>query len=287
VRARADGPRGAGRMAFARTRFAPPLVVLLTLLLGACINEEREQIIGDSIAQQINAQVPLVRDPLVNEYVTELGALMVQQSARPHVRYTFYVVDAEGMNAFALPGGHVYVNRGLIQRTRNVSELAGILAHEIAHVSARHGAKNLQRHMRTGSMAAMMYQLILGREPLLDHDALNLGRELWRAQHSRRDEAEADRLAVRYMIGSGVDPHGMLTMFDLLMEEERSTEDEVAIQWFATHPPTQARIDATRTHIRKKLPDPAPELATNVKSYQLFLHRLQALPPSTIRFLHP
>jgi predicted Zn-dependent protease len=89
------------------------------------------------------------------------------------------------------------------------------------------------------------------------------------------------------MIGSGVDPHGMLTMFDLLMEEERSTEDEVAIQWFATHPPTQARIDATRTHIRKKLPDPAPELATNVKSYQLFLHRLQALPPSTIRFLHP
>jgi beta-barrel assembly-enhancing protease len=263
------------------------VVPVLALLLGACINEEREQLIGDAIAGQINAQVPMVQDPAVNRYVSELGQLLAQHSERPHVTYTFYVVDADGMNAFALPGGHVYVNRGLIERTRNVAELAGILAHEIAHVGARHGAKNLQRHMRTSSMAGMMWQLILGREPLVDHDVIHLPREIWRAKHSRRDEAEADRMAVRYMLKAGVDPKGMLTMFDLLLEEESATEDAVSIQWFATHPPTENRIAATRKYIGKVMPEPRPQLAVNVASYPLFLNRLRTLPPPMLQFFHP
>jgi beta-barrel assembly-enhancing protease len=277
----------ARRPSAAGSRLGRWLVPALALLLGACVNEEREQAIGDTIAAQINAQVPLVEDPAVNLYVNELGQLLAQHSRRPHVPYRFYVVDADGMNAFALPGGHVYVNRGLIERTRNVSELAGILAHEIAHVSARHGAKNLQRHMRTSSMAGMMWQLILGREPIVDHDAIHVGREIWRAQHSRRDEREADRQAVRYMVAAGVDPKGMLTMFDLLLEEEDRTQDAVSIQWFATHPPTEKRIEATRQHIGKVLPDPSPKLAKNVSSYPLFLERLQRLPPPPLKFFHP
>jgi beta-barrel assembly-enhancing protease len=288
VRGRRDAlDPGAGRPSAARARSGRWLVPVLALLLSACVNEEREQAIGDAIAAQINAQVPLVQDPAVNLYVNELGNLLAQHSARPEASYTFYVVDADGMNAFALPGGHIYVNRGLIARTRNVAELSGILAHEIGHVAARHGAKNLQRHMRTSSVASMMYQLILGREPLLDQDALHVGRDLWRAQHSRRDEGEADRLAVKYMIAAGVDPQGMLSMFDLLLEEERDSDNSVTIQWFATHPPTEKRIKATHKHIQRLVPEAGAELAKDVESYPVFLERLRMLPPPAIRFVHP
>ena len=182
------------------------------------------------------------------------------------------------MNAFALPGGHVYVNRGLIERTSNVSEMAGILAHEIGHVAARHGAQNLQRQMRTRSMARTMYQLILGREPLLDQEALDLGGALWAARHSRADEIEADQLAVRYLVRTGVDPRGMLSLFSTLYAEEQQIPGTEQVGWFSTHPGTAARMQATRRQIRA-LPEPSAPLATDNDSYAAFLRRLTALPP--------
>lgn len=270
-----------GRLA-GRPLGAGLLACLVALPLAGCINENREIAIGEQIASQVNSQVPLVRDVPLALYVNDLGRLIARRSARPELQYHFYIVNTPGINAFALPGGHIYVNRGLIERTGNVSELAGILAHEIGHVAARHGAENLQRHMRTRSVAAVMYQLVLDREPLLDQEALRLGGELWASSHSRADEAEADRLAVNYLVATGVDPRGMLSLFSALLEEEAQDPQAMAAadSWFSTHPATAARMNATRGHIREVMATPLErELARNNESYAAFLRRLSALPP--------
>ena len=284
MNARTGGTGARRRRAAARALLAAGALPLLS----GCISEAREKALGDQIAANINVQVPLVQDAPLNLYVGDLGRMIARHSERPDLEYHFYIVDNDGVNAFALPGGHVYVNRGLIERTRNVSELAGVLAHEIGHVAARHGAENLQRHMRTSSMSSLLYQIILGREPILDQQALSLGTHLWSAAHSRADEVEADQLAVRYLIDTGVDPRGMLTLFSSLLEEEERLPHGTASEWFSTHPNTERRLEETRKRILTLLPETkvaeAAALAVNNASYPQFLARLHALPPPPTLF---
>jgi beta-barrel assembly-enhancing protease len=248
------------------------------LACAACIGEERELEIGAYMAGQINAQLPLVMDPLVNAHVSELGRTIAAHSERPHLVYSFYIVDTPTLNAFALPGGHIYLHRGLLERTRSHDELAGILAHEIAHVSSRHGVQNLQRQLRTRSMAATMYHLILNRRPLLDQEALDLGGALWHASHSRRAEVEADRMAVRYMVRSGHDPRGMLSLFGTLTDAERH-EGAPPVSWFSTHPGTERRMEVTREAIREKAPRTrARGRDADGRAHGALLARLDELP---------
>jgi predicted Zn-dependent protease len=278
--------RGArARAAGAGRRMARGLALLaLVPALAGCVSERQEQRLGDRVAAQVNATVPLVHDGPLVKYVNDLGRLIARHSDRPTVPYRFYIVDTDQVNAFALPGGYVYVNRGLIERTRNASELSAILAHEIGHVAARHGARNLQRELRTSSLVGILYQMILGREPaILDQDALNLGGALWAASNSRADEAEADRLAVKYLIRTGVDPRGMLALMRRLLAEERAhPEPGNQVAWFSTHPTTESRVAAAEAEIRADLPSPPPPLARNNTSFPSFLKRLEALPPPPI-----
>ena len=273
------GRRGGVRAFAARARRMTMVAALLPLLAG-CVSEKQEQVLGDQIAAQINSRVPLVHDAPLNLYVNDLGRMIARHSARPDVPYRFYIVDTEGVNAFALPGGHIYVNRGLIERTENVSELAGVLAHEIGHVAARHGAKTLQRQLRTRSMSGFLYKVILDREPILDQEALDIGGEVWSAAHSRNDEQEADRLAVGYLIDSGVDPHGMLSLFNGFVKEEAAMPQGTVKQWFSSHPATVQRLKITSKEIGEKLPAVKKHLATQVPSYEDFLRRLHELPPA-------
>lgn len=277
--------RGTGRPRAGRpVRVAAALAA--ALVLGGCVDESREVAIGNQVASQLNAQLPLVQDVPLNLYINDLGRLIARHGGRPDLSYHFYIVDTPALNAFALPGGHVYVNRGLIERTRNASELAGILAHEIGHVAARHGAENLQRQMRTRSMARVMYQLVLGREPLLNQEAIELGGAIWQARHSRADEVEADQLAVGYLVGAGVDPRGMLSLFSTLWEEEQRVPGTAAVSWFSTHPGTDQRMAATRAQIRGLALAGKP-LASNNDSYAAFLRRLSRQPPAPGLVLPP
>jgi predicted Zn-dependent protease len=244
------------------------------------VSEAREKELGSQIAANLNARVPLVQDVPLSLYVNDLGQLIARHSERPDLRYHFYIVDNEAVNAFALPGGYVYVDRGLIERTHNVSELAGVLAHEIAHVALRHGAKNLQRQMRTSSMSNLLYRTILGRGPLLDQQALQMGNQLWSAAHSRADEAAADHEAVKYLIATGIDPNGMVRLFEGLMTEEREDPHRSDLEWFSSHPNTASRLQATETTIAQAMPHPVPRLASDNASYPLFLARMQMLPPA-------
>lgn len=278
--------RAGGRTRFARAAAAAALPLAL---LAGCVSEETEQKLGDEVAAQVNATLPLVRDPALNLYVNQLGRLLARNSDRPDVPYRFYIVNSPAVNAFALPGGHIYVNRGLIERTDNVSELSAVLAHEVGHVAARHGARTLERQLRTGSMSSILYRVILGGEPeILDQTALQIGPALWTASHSRRAELEADRLAVGYLVQSGVDPRGIISFLTGLLRDETGSARE-APEWFSTHPMTEDRIARTRRDIRRELPEAPPRLAKDIASYPAFLERVRALPPSpmALPFPHP
>lgn len=255
------------------------LVLLLWAVVSGCVSQEREQEIGDMMSAEINAQLPLLDDPLLQAYIDRLGERMAAVSARPELDYHFYIINTEMVNAFALPGGHIYLTRGLIERTRSGPELAGVLAHEVGHVAARHGVQKLERHLRTGSLMSLLYRLVLGREPeLLRQNSLELAGVLWNASHSRADEEEADRLAVEYMVEAGVDPSGVVTLLEALLAEERG-QTGLASNWFSTHPMTEDRIRVAREEIAEELTDASSQIQLRLSSYPAFLRRVESLPP--------
>lgn len=231
------------------------------------------------MAAEINTQLPLLADPLLHAYVNHVGRTLAEVSDRPGLDYHFYIINTDLVNAFALPGGHIYVTRGLIDRTSSGPELAGVLAHEIGHVAARHGVQKLERHLRTGSLVSLMYQLFLGGEPeLLRRNSLRLAGVLWNASHSREDEEEADRLAVEYLVKSGVDPNGVVTLLESLLEEEEEDTSRLAT-WFSSHPMTHERIRIAQEEIREELGSTSPQTALELPSYSAFLRRIESLPP--------
>jgi beta-barrel assembly-enhancing protease len=264
-------------------------IVLAATLAGltACVSDEQEQRLGDAIATDINRQIPLVRDPTVLLYLNQLGLRIAQNSERPDVPYRFYVINSAVVNAFALPGGHIYVTRGLIMRTENAAELSAVLAHEIGHVAARHGAQALERELRTGSVISMMWELFFRREPaLLDQRALQIGGRVWFATHSRRAEREADRLAVQYLIRTGLNPEGMLSMLRSLLEEESAEPGVNTVEWFSTHPTTEERLDLLSRKVERLGPEIPPDLEEDLDGYSGFLRRVGMLPPPVDLF-HP
>ncbi|MEX2583663.1 MAG: M48 family metallopeptidase, partial [Gemmatimonadota bacterium] len=230
---------------------------------------------------EINPHLPLVREPLLNAYVQAVGEKLVEVSERPELDYRFYIINTEVVNAFALPGGHVYLTRGLIQRTESGEEFAGVLAHEIGHVAARHGVDKLQRELRTGSLVNVLYNTILGGEPeLLRENSLQLTNILWSARHSRRDEREADRLAVRYLLRAGAEPDAVVSLLESLLVEER--EDSVGPAqletWFSTHPLTAERIADAEGYIENVADDEEQRTDMDLTAFGAFKSLIERLP---------
>lgn len=235
---------------------------------------------GDIMAAEINSQLPLLDDPVVQSYIDRMGAALASVSERPRLRYRFYVIDSGMVNAFALPGGHIYLTRGLLEKTENAAELAGVVAHEVGHVAARHGVQKLERQLRTGSLMSMLYQMMLGGEPeLLRRSSVELAGALWNASNSREDEEEADRLAVEYLLKAGVDPSGVVTLLETLMDDEVGNMGVIS-GWFSTHPMTASRIEVARKEIEEESDRTTPEIEMRLTSYSSFLRRIEALPPS-------
>lgn len=277
---------GSRRPERANSRLLRLLSLLLTMLLvSACVSEEREQEMGDLMAVDINAQVPLVQDPVINGFISNLGNVLAKASDRPELDYHFYVINVPIVNAFALPGGHIYLTRGLIEQTGSGTELAAALAHEIGHVAERHGVHKMERELRTGSVVGMLYNLILGGEPeILQQDALELGGALWSARHSRKAEVQADERAIEYLQRVGIDPQAMVDLLEKLHEVERRDSSVVA-GWFASHPMTTERIaQASReiddTEGKVPIADEVPLalLPEFLDRYPIFLDRLANTP---------
>ncbi|MBI5167093.1 MAG: M48 family metalloprotease [candidate division NC10 bacterium] len=200
---------------------------------------------GRQIAREVERKYPMYRDPGVVEYISELGGRLAQISDRRDVRYRFQVVDSKEVNAFALPGGYIYVNKGLILASDNEAELAGVIGHEIGHVVGRHGAARLSMMYGYDLLATVL----LGPNPAfwkaLVADLFGTAGLL---AYSRADESEADELGVRYLYRSGYDPGAMIAFFQKLLALQKR-EPDLLEKSFSSHPPTSERIAKVRGDI--------------------------------------
>ncbi len=252
--------------------------------VAACgIGTQQEIEMGQQYAAEINRQLPIVDDPVIHRYINELGTRIQRQPGNRDIPYTFYVVNINEVNAFAVPGGFIYLNRGLIERTENMSELAGVLGHEIGHVEARHSVQMLER-MQAAQAGVAIASVLLGAQPEgLTGLAVDVGATAYFAHHSREAENEADAIAVRLLPGAGIDPGGIVTFFRKLMDEQQRAPSRVE-QWFATHPLTEDRIVNTRDMIRALPPERVANLQVTSQEYRNFRNRVTQLPPPPAQF---
>lgn len=198
--------------------------------------------IGQQSAAQIERQLPLVRSQSVNSYVSHIGERLVASAPGPRFDYRFRVVDASDINAFALPGGFIYVNRGTIAAAHNEGELAGVLAHEIAHDALRHGTHNASRAYLTQAGVGILGGLLGGRVGPNTAQIINiaggLGLNTLFLRYSRASESEADILGAQIMARAGYDPRDMADFFRTI----QSTDRRQTVQWLSDHPNPSSRV---------------------------------------------
>jgi predicted Zn-dependent protease len=258
---------------------APPLL-LLFVLLGACaVSQQREVEIGQDYSRQIDAQVQLVQDPEVNRYISVLGDSLARIADSRNLDWQFKIVNSAEVNAFALPGGFIYVNRGLIERAGNLSQVAGVLGHEIGHVTQRHSMQQMQK--ATGANVGLIGLCIVVPSACRNQASslgIQLGAGALFAGFSRADESEADAVAVEYLVRAGIDPRGVPNMFRALLEE-RERRPAALEGWFATHPLEEARIRNTEALIAAYDSSVLRSLTSDSPRFQEFKRRVAALPP--------
>ncbi len=236
---------------------------------------EKEIAIGKQLAQEVERSAKLVDDPVVVEFVNRVGQNLVRNSDAK-VPFTIKVIDSDEINAFALPGGFFYVNSGLVLRADEESELAGVMAHEIAHVTARHGTKNATKGELT--QLAMIPLILLGPGGWAGYgiyQGLNFFIPLGYLKFSRDAEREADFLGLQYMYKAGYDPNAYVTFFEKVQAEERRRPGSIP-KVFSTHPPTPERIQNTQKEIATILPVREQYIVTT-SEFDLVKARLRAL----------
>lgn len=247
--------------------------------LGGPISTEQEVQLGTDYARQINQQLPMVTDASARNYINQLGNQLAAVADQRGIRYTFQIVNSAQINAFAVPGGYIYVNRGAIERANNVSELAGVLAHEIGHVVERHSIEQLQRQQGANTLLSILYGGVLRRNPgAIEQAGVQVAGGAVFAGYTRDAEREADRDAIAIMLRARYNPNGLPTFFQTLLSENQRNPSGVAA-WFSTHPTTQERIATTRTLIAQTPGANATGLITDNQAFQSFRSRVRSLSP--------
>ena len=245
-----------------RIRVAAGAVTLAVLTAFACassgvnqgdfnlVSYQEEWALGQKLEGDIARQLPLVNDRTSLAYVNRIGQRLVAQTELAQAPWEFHIVADPKINAFNIPGGHVYVNSGLVAATDNTAELAGVMAHEISHGVARHGTEQLSKAYGFQVVAG----LALGGNPPIYQQLLAqvVGAGTF-AAFGRDAEREADRLGVFTMQSAGYDPHGMVTMFQELLSRRQSQPGAVS-QFFSSHPLTEDRITEVRALIAQLPP---------------------------------
>jgi beta-barrel assembly-enhancing protease len=226
---------------------------------------EKEIALGKQMAQEVERQAKIVDDPIIAEYVSRVGQNLVRNSDAK-VPFTIKVLDTEEVNAFALPGGFFFVNTGLILKAESEAELAGVMAHEIAHVAARHGTKQATR----GELAqiGMVAASILVPYSMLGYGAMQGASILIPVgflKFSRSMEREADYLGLQYLYKTGYDPTAFVDFFEKLQSTEKKKPGTVA-KVFSTHPMNGDRIKAAQDEIERILM-PKPEYVVNTAEF--------------------
>ncbi len=219
---------------------------------------EKEIKIGRSMAQDVERHAKIVDDPVISEYINRIGQNLVRNSDAK-VPFTIKVIDSDELNAFALPGGYFYVNTGIIELAEDEAELAGVMAHEIAHVAARHGTRNASRG-QVANWASIPLIFLGGWAGYGIRQAANFAIQMTFLKFSRGFEKEADFLGVQSLYKTGYDPVSMVQFFERLKAKQKKGAIAAA---FSTHPLTEKRIKIVQTAIDELLPEQAQYAVTN------------------------
>ena len=270
----------------ARMRGRAAALTLCLSALGCQVGQDEEVQLGRRNAEQVDAQLPLVRDPVATNYVQQLGVSIARTTERADLDWRFRIIDSREVNAFALPGGFIYVNRGLIERADRLDELAGVLGHEIGHVVQRHSVRQMEKQTKTGVAVELGCRLTDLCSSEVARAAIQVGGAALFARYSRKDEAEADSVALGFVIDAGIDPRGIPALFKKLIEERRRSPARIE-GFFASHPLEEDRIAATERDIAALDPSVFEQLRQDDPSYQAFKAHLAALPRTPERAPDP
>ena len=224
----------------------------------AILSENDEAQFGRAIMRDIRRSGLVVEDPLVNEYINEIGNKIAAQTNDGGHDFTFFVIDDSRINAFALPGGYIGVHTGLLEATRSEDELAGVLAHEVAHVTQRHIARAIHAGSRQSLLTtAIMLGALLAGATGGGSDVVQAGMAVAQGSaaqqqinFTRSNEHEADRVGISALAGAGFDPYGMASFFDVLSRQNTRAPDERLPEFLQTHPVTSARVAEARDRAR-------------------------------------
>jgi predicted Zn-dependent protease len=252
--------------------------VLGALLAAACsVSESDERQIGAANAAQIDSELPLVQDSVIDAFVTALGRSMASRTSRADLDWHFAVVNSPEVNAFAVPGGYVYVNRGAIEQADRLDELAGIMGHEIGHVVRRHSVQQMEKAEKGRVGLVLVCTLTPACRTVGGRVALGVGVDALAAKYSQHDEAEADSEGVVNTLRVGIDPEGLPSFFEKLLEQQK-TQPSAVESFFSTHPTDASRVAATRKQIASLGLKPSQNLIRDTPEFHAIQTRTRALP---------
>lgn len=234
------------------------------------VSEKQEIELGKESAQQVAQSVGLYEDAKLQQYVAGIGKRLARGSERPNLPWSFQIADDQSVNAFALPGGFLYVTRGILAHMNSEAELAGVLGHEIGHVTARHSVQQISR--------AELANIGLGIGSIFSETVARFGGlagaglQLLFLKYSRDDERQADELGQKYMVEQGYDPHAMESMFLMLSRVGEAAGAGKLPGWLSTHPDPKNRLEDVRKRLQQNPPPP-----NLVLDREPFLRRIDGL----------
>ena len=257
------------------------LGLAVALGISACgVSQQQDVQLGQQESAQIRQQLPLVQDAVINQYVNALGNQIASHTSRADLQWQFYVVNTDVVNAFALPGGIIYVNRGVLERADRMDELAGVVGHEIEHVVRRHSVKQMEQMQGANVGVALACTLTNICSNQAAATAINVGGTAIFAKFSRTDEVQADEGGFHNVMNAGISPNGMLTFFQKLLAEEQQSNNSNVSSWFADHPGTQDRIADIQRMLAQVSASQLRSLTTDTQAFQQMKRRVMSLPPA-------
>jgi predicted Zn-dependent protease len=251
---------------------------ILVVFLAACgVSQQQEIEIGQQNVAQINQQLPIINDAEANRYINVLGDSIARLTSRADLPWTFYIVNSPEINAFALPGGFIYVNRGLIEHATKMDQLAGAMGHEIGHVVMRHSVKQMNQMNAANIGVGVACVLTSVCNSQVGSAAIQVGGAAVFAKFSRDDEKQADDVGFDNVVRAHISPKGMVEMFQILLDMRQSSPGLVD-NWFADHPTEESRIADIQARVNSLDPAILRTLTEDSQAFQNFKARVKSLP---------